>query len=456
MTTIRPGKAATYLLSVGLVCLVSSFSRAAEQELSEEQIQLIIQFVSDPDRETRAIGLQFIREELPGQPATKRFAALLPKLAPDGQAELLEALGDRQDTAARPAVLQMLQSEQEAVRAAALRALGGLGSASDVSLLAQKAAAGSKLERQSARQSLIRLRTREVNESIVSVMAKADPKVRVALFDVLAARNAKEALPSVLKSAEDAEPSVRTAALGALRFLADENHTAALVKILEAAKDDAERRKAELALLAVCSRGREACAGAIIDGLAAADVPSRIVLLRALARAGGPKALAELVARLEDEDEAVGDQSLRMLSSWPDPAAVPHLLEIANRGESLRHRVLAIRGLVRLASPQQDVPADLEVLSEVMNLAKRPQEKRLVLGVLGGVARPQSLALVIPTLDNPALAEEAGLAAVMIAEKMQDGNKEQIRAAMEKVLKCAKSQQIRQRAQKILESLVSF
>jgi HEAT repeat protein len=292
-----------------------------------------------------------------------------------------------------------------------------------------------------------------VNAAILAALDGAEPNVRVALLGVLAARNAKEALPQVLASAGDAEPAVRLAALEALRFLADESNTAAIVKILKAARDDVQGSKAELALLAVCSRGRQKCAEAIIAGLEDADVPSRMALLRALARAGGSQAMETVVGCLNDEDEAVGDEAVRMLSAWPDPSAAGHLREIAKTSESLRHQVLAIRGLVRLASPQEDRPADLALLAEVMGVAKRPEEKRLALGVLGGVATAESLALVVPALDDPAVADEAALAAVMIAETMKERPKEAVQAAMEQVLESVKSRRIGARAQKVLDSL---
>ncbi|MHC4179602.1 MAG: HEAT repeat domain-containing protein, partial [Planctomycetota bacterium] len=379
-------KAALYVALLGFACLAGGSLAPAQEEPDEDTLQFIIDFVKDADRETRSIGLQEIRDGRPaGEAATKRFAALLPELRPEAQAELLEALGDRGDVAARPAVLQMLDDKrQPAVRASALKSLGALGGAGDVPLLAGKAATGSSVEKGAARMSLVRLRGDDVNKAIVSALAEGEPGVRVELLGVLAARGAKETLPTVIASAEDSEASVRLAALSALRMLADESHVPRLVELLKAAQDDQLRRKTELALLAVCSRSGEACADGIAAGLADADVPSRVALLHGLARAGGAKALEEIVARLEDDDPAVRDQAVRMLSIWPNADALEPLRAIASSGDSLRHRVLAIRGLVRLASPQGEKPADLKILAEAMAVAKRTQEKRLVVGALGG------------------------------------------------------------------------
>jgi HEAT repeat protein len=426
---------------------------AAEEEPSDPLVEMVVELLGDADRDMRALGLQQVREEMPGEAATRRFVALLPELAPDGQAALLEALGERGDATARPTVLEMLKAEDEAVRTAALKALGGLGNESDVQLLAQKAGAGSDVEMAASVQSLIRLKGEGVTAAIVSAMKDSDPGVRVALLDVLASRNAREAIPTVLESTKAPDASVRLAALGALRYLADETHIAEVVNTLKETKTATDRGKAELALLVVCSRGREKCVEPIINGMADTDPPTRISLMRGLARAGGPTSLEALVKCLDDDDEPVRDEAVRMLSIWPDSAVAPHLMQFAKTDDNLRYQVLAIRGLVRLASPQEDKPADLKMLAEVMELAKRPQEKRLVLGILGTIAEPGALAIATPAIDDRALADEAALAAVMIAEKIKDGSKDEIRAAMDKVLEHAKNQEIRDRAKKVVDSL---
>jgi len=435
---IEKTRALSYLLLLGAACLAGNSLRAQE-EPADDQVQLIITYASDAERETRMVGLQFIRDDVPGEAATRKFAALLPDLSPEAQVDMLEALADRGDAVARPAVLDMLKSEAETVRTAALRALGPLGAAADVPLLSQKAAGGSDAEKKAARESMVRLHGDDVNAALLAEMEKGEPSVRVGLLAVLAGRNAKESLPVVLKSTEDPEETVRIAALEALRFLADENDTEKLVNTLKGAKDDAESRKAELALLGVCSRGSEACADAIVAGMTGADVRSRTALLHALTRAGGDKALETVVATLNDDDETVRNEAVRMLSSWSDAAAVPHLSAIAKKEENPRYQILAIRGLVRLASPRQDKPADLALLGEAMDLAKRVQDKKLVIGALSGADSPEALDMVMPATDDPALAEEARFAVVLIAGKMKKDDRDTATAALKKMFESAKN-----------------
>jgi len=413
---------------------------------------MIVELVSGSDNDMRLLALQQIREEVPGKDATMRFVELLPELAPDLQIQMIDALGERGDVAARPVILKMLDSKTEAIRAVAARALAGLASPADIPVLAKVAATGSATEKEAARHSLRQLRGNEMNAAMTEALKSADAKPRIELIAALIDRNVAESLPVVLKSADDPDLAVRLAVLGALRAMADENQTAVVVKRLKSAKDKSERKQAALALLATCKRGRTKCVKAVIAGLDGADAATRILLMRALPLAGGPKSLNEIVARLKDDDKGVRVEAVRVLAGWPDRGAIVHLKKLAHDVKNLRNHVLAIRGMVRLASPGKDRAADLITLSEAMKLATRKQEKVLVLGTLGTIPTLKSLALVASGLDQPAIAEDAGFVAVLIAEKINTDNKGQVRAVIQKVAETVQSEKTRDRAKKVLEA----
>ena len=444
-------KAAGWLLIAGLVCPAAGLLTAAEDE--DPVLQMVVDLLGNEDRDMRALGLQQVREELPGKEATKKLVDMLVKLSPEVQPSLIEALGERGDGTALPAILGMLKSEQPAVRTAALVALGGLGTPAEVPMLAKRAATGTDAEKDAARRGLISLRGEGVNEAVVAAMADAGAALKVELIKALALRNATESLPKVLEAAKDADPAVRSAGLEALRFLAGADNAAAIVDVLKAAKEADQIQKAELALLSVANRDRQKTAEAAIAGLADAEPASRVSLLRVLARSGGEKALAAVVEQSKADDESVADEAVRMLSVWPDAGAAPHLLEIAKNSKNTRHQVLAVRGLVNLASPAEGKPADVKLAIEAMKLAKRPAEKRLVIGLLGQTDSADSLAVVAIALDDPALANEAGLAAVMISERTKGDAKRQVGATLKKVSQKVKDEKILQRAADVLKSL---
>lgn len=448
-------------LSIGSALAGLSAGLALAQEKEQEAdagdplVEMVIGLLRDPELEMRALGFQQVREgeEVKGEAATRKFVALLPELPPQSQAGLLEALGERRDPVARPDVLKMLKSEEEIVRAAALKALGFLGTEEDVALLGGKAAEGSAAEKGAARESLVRLQFEGANGALVKALEQGAPPVRVELLAALAARNARSELPAVFACVEDSAPPVRLAALEALRVLADESQAAKLVEILKAAGSDLERRKAELALLSLCSRSGQACLAPILAALAGADGPARMALLRAAARVGGPEALEAIVGQVGHTDQAVSDEAVRLLSIWPDPAALAELKALAGQKDNQRHHVLAIRGMVRLASAVEEKAADLETLAEALELAERPEEKRLVLGALGSAAQAKAATLAAALLDDPLLGEEAAVAVVRVAEKSEGADAQTLRPLLEKVVSQSKSEQLRTRAKKALEAM---
>jgi len=440
---------------VGLAVVVGFCSPlAAGDDASDELVQMVVGLLNESDREMRTLGLQQVRTEAKGTAATRRFAALLPKLPPERQAELIAALGGRGDPAARPAVVEMLGSKEASVRAAAIGALGSLGALSDIALLVRKLAASTDSEKTAALEALTRLSAPGANAAIAEEPKRAKPaEIRAKLLGVLAARNATESIPAILDAAKDAEAEVRLAALSALKTLADPAQTAAIVGLVKAAKDEEEQDRAEAALVAVVGRGGQAGADAVRAGIEGAAPRARVALLRALARAGGPKSLEAIVAATKDQEKTVRDEAVRLLASWPDASAAEPLLAIARQSETLRPHVLAVQGLVRLASPVTGRPANLDVLAEALKIAKRREEKRIVLGVLGSIPTAQSLALILPAMDDPELADEACLAGLLLAENPAGLDKPQRRAAAEKAAAKAKTASIRQRAEKLLKSL---
>ena len=85
--------------------------------------------------------------------------------------------------------------------------------------------------------------------------------------------------------------------------------------------------------------------------------------------------------------------AIRGLADWPDPAAMPDLLAIARTAQSQVHKVLALRGLIRLAAlPKVRPPeATVKLLAEALSLARRAEEKKHGPGRVGRGPHPAGL-----------------------------------------------------------------
>lgn len=445
-TKTAQGLPTALLVAIGIAqCLMTPLCLA-----QDEVVDMVVELLKGADPDMRVLALQQIREELPGEAATKRFVEVLPTLSTDLQVQLIDALGERGDAAARPAILKMLNSDSEPIRDVAARALAGVASPDDIPVLANMAGTGSGPEKTGARRSLRLLRGNKMNTAMTEALKQAPATSRVELISALIDRNVKESAKTVFALANDPNLAVRMAVLDAFAAMADANDTPMVVQRLTSAKDRMEIRKATQALQATCRRARAKSAQAVIAGFQGADPTTRIYLMRALAEARGPKSLNEILARMKDQDKRVQSEAVRILTSWPDRAAAPALEKLALDVKTPRNHVLAIRGLVRLAGPSKKRAADLNAMKHAMKLATRNEEMVLIMGALGTIPTVDSLAMVSPFLDEPALVENAGLAAVLIAEKIGQDKKAQVKAVMQKVLSAVKNDKTRSRAQAVL------
>jgi HEAT repeat protein len=445
---------APIIIAVLITSALTAFS-PREARAADEATDMIVELITGSDDDMRLMAIQQVSEAAPGKDATKRFVALLPKLKPDMQAKMIDALGTRGDATARPAILAMLTSKTPAIRVAAAGALAAMASPDDVPALAKQAAAGSEAEQDAARQCLRKLKGEKMNAAMIKAMKDADPKTKIELINALTDRNVTSASPTIAKGLGDSEQTVRTATLKSLSAMGDETHTTALVKHMKAAKDPKERRRTALTLLAVCRRGKAKCAPAVIAGMKGTDASTCILLMRILTEAGGPEALTEVVARMKDDDKNISATALRTLTGWPDRDAVPHLKTMAGDVTNLRNHILSIRALVRLASANKDRPADLTGLTEAMKLASRTEEKTLILGAMSAIATPEALTITAACLDKPELVEPAAQAAVTISEKIIKTNKAQVQTVLQKILqkiiKTAKNETTLTRAKRLLD-----
>ncbi len=344
--------------------------------------------------------------EMPGGSATRALAAELASLPPEGQLLLLDALTERHDPAAAPAVAKLLGSKDEAVRIAAIRALGVIGDAASVEPLARAAAAAGAVG-QAATDSLNRLKGEGVADAMGKLLDSPDPALRGGILGVLATRADKSMAPVMLKAARDKDEGVRKAAIKGLAVVCGHKELPELVALLLAAKTSSERTGLEKALSSAGQRSDDADArtAPIIAGLARADAAAKICLLSTLGKLGGEKALAAVRAQLDAKDGDVATVAVRALQGWPDATPAPDLLNIIQTTRNNIHKVLAFRGYIRMANMPGVRPAaeTAAMYKQALALATTVAEKKSVLSGLANARSADALKLIEGLLTNDAL-----------------------------------------------------
>jgi type 1 glutamine amidotransferase/HEAT repeat protein len=256
------------------------------------------------------------------------------------QALVLAVLAERKVTAARDAVTGLAGSPDENVRSAAVRALGAVGDAGSVAVLAELG----------AEEALAQLTAPGVDAAILTGIAAGKGVARVAQINAAVARGIPDLTPVLLRAASDADEKVQSAALKVLGRSGDVAAYPQVVKLLGGVNSEQVEgavrqmgrrmtdRKARLAPLLARLQGGEV------------TVQAQAAVLRAVVPLGGEDALVPVRERLASPDAMLRDTAVRALVEWPDLAAVVDLRKVADDpASSVVHRTLAARAVERKA-----------------------------------------------------------------------------------------------------------
>jgi HEAT repeat protein len=418
--------------------LIFAPQAASSARADDDLVQTVSNLVTDQDKDVRAVGLEQVRDEVKGAEATRRFAALLPKLTPAAQVGLLGALAERGDAAARPAVLDLLTDSPAEVRGAAIRALGALGDKDDVPRLTRLL--GEAKSEKDAVAAITGLHGQGVNTALCAEMKNAKPAQRVKLLQLLVARHAIDTLPTLLEMVKDADAGVRVAALEALGQLAGPEEIAKLAHSVLDAKDAAAREEAEKALMLIAQRNPKADQRALplLKVMSGLNENENTALLSALGRIGGKPALKVIEAALADKDPARSAAALRALCNWPDGSIAPRLVEFTLAAQDPAVRKMLLNALIRVA-PLPDKRPDavrLAMLKKAMELASSDEQRAMVLKRAPAIRSLETLRFVVPYLDQPQFTPMACQAVVELAhhKALRQPNKVEFNKVLDKVL----------------------
>ncbi len=407
---------------------------------------------NDPLR--RAVAGEAIRSVKDPKP----YADALDTLPPAAQVIVLNVLGQRGCAAAHGAVVAAAGSRDASVRAAALEALGRIGTVEDVPRLAE-ASARPGPEGDAARAALVRLKAPGTNKAMAAAMSQV-PAAKPALLAALTARWAIEELPAVVRCADDPEPEVRSAAVAALSVMGAQQQAGDLARLLQRTRTPGERTVIADALLAVCGRCGPACTPHVVPLAQCGDSGLRVIALHALGTCGGANALTAVRSALEDREETVQDEAVRTLSSWPnkwpdDSGAREPLLALAKSAKKASHQVLALRGYLQCIQNDKGLGGEQKAaaVSQILPLITRPEEKRLAIAALGSLPCRGALETLTVFAADPAVAEEACSAIVDLAGRndLKDVAKDRLQHALRTAAQKATTDATRKRAEKILK-----
>ena len=272
-----------------------------------------------------------------------------------------------------------------------------------------------------AQEALAALPGQQVDAAVVELLETGQPEQRLVALELIGQRRISSAAPVLLRVAGDPDASVRAAAIKRLGDLAGPAQMPGLVTLLMRPKGPEDLGVIEQALSAAAARADrpDRYAEGLAATMARSEPAQKSALVRVLGAVGGAHALKAVRDAVKDPSAEVRAAAIRTLAAWKTADAVPDLLALARRSSIPAEKTLGLRGYLAWAS-REDLPAGerLSICREAGPLVQTTEEKKLLLSALGSIASPDAVALVAPYLEDAAVKDEAGAAAVSVAQRL--------------------------------------
>jgi len=265
----------------------------------------------------------------------------------------------------------------------------------------------------SAFEALCQLDAKGTDAAIIQALEKNnDDRVAEKLIECLAQRQTRAALPVIIVYAEGPWSRTGKAAIDALAPLVRTEEFGLYARLILEAKEPKKMAALEKSAALACQYQPEAnaCSLQMIEASKGATGEAECSILRALGSMGGPAAHELLTESLDSPNPQIVDAAIRGLANWPTLDAADQLLELATTAQSETHRVLALRGYIRLAGIEGDPAKCLEMCQKAAAIADQPAELIAIIGCVKRFRNEQVLEFLAQQLDNPEVFTEAAWA----------------------------------------------
>lgn len=391
----------------GLSILVDNFGY--------EVIDLLLAGVDNPDKKYRdAILYQAL--SIKDIAAVRKWMDKAKSANPETSADIIVMLGRMGNPVVLPLLREAAGSENPVIRTAALQSLVVMKGKSVLPMVLEdmKKATGTELDAcQLMLHTIVGIKEIElVSASIDDVPPTAKP----ALIELIGARKATCQFEKILKLTADSDPAVSAAAYKVLPMVTTAANTPALIELLETTKTPAAIANVQDAIVATSATIEKPAdrTKALIDAYQTRKA-LREKLLGVLPRIGGDDALKLISTEFKTQKGTAKDQAFTALTKWKDYHACDQLFAIAKAGPE-KYKAEAFSAYVnKISRSRINADQKLLLLRKGMDLAKTPDQKKMVIQGLGGNRTFLTLVFVSKYLDDKDIQNAASRVAMGIA-----------------------------------------
>ncbi|SHM78673.1 HEAT repeat [Cyclobacterium lianum] len=339
----------------------------------------------------------------------------LEKGSPEVKAAIIRRMGEVKDNSIAGAIVPYLQSEDEAVRMAAIPAVVNAGESLALENLLDKLPSASESETEAIVKALKSMDGDNVTAAYASRIPDASPENKVLLLKLLASRAAEDQVDVVLNAARSNSPEVKEAAMTALSSISTASDLDQLVSLLKETTDPANLEKIQDAIIVANAQKDDVLtetnwAMELLPELAG---DKQMYLYKVLAKTGGNLALEKLQDIYENGNTAQRQAVVSALNQADDAKATGPLLHIARNSNNRAQIEAALMGYIRLvASVNSPDTQKVLMLRNSLNLAEEGETIKAALEQIGNYPTFQAL-LVAAAYQEKAAYQQSAARAVM-------------------------------------------
>ena len=380
-----------------------------------EALDMLIAAVDSPDPKYRAGALRHALA-IKDIAAVRKWMDKAKTAQPEVAAEILTMLSQIGDPLAEPLFRESAGSENPVLRTAALQALVAMEGKSVLPMVLEdlKKASGAELD---ACQSMLNtiVGIKEI-ETVAAAIDEVPPTAKPVLINLIGARKATGQFDRILKLTGDADPAVSAAAYKVLPMVSAAPNTPALISLLETTKNPVAIANVQDAFVATSLTVENPAnrTKALIEAYQTKKALKEKLLV-VFPRIGGDEALKLVTTEFNTQKGASKDQAFAAFIKWKDYRACDQLYAIASAGPE-KYKADAFSAYVTKISKSRINPDQkLLLLRKVMDLAKTPDQKKMVIQGLDGNRTFLTLVFVAKYLDDSDIQNTASRVAMGIA-----------------------------------------
>lgn len=418
---------------------------------SEAAMQIILSVLRSDDALLKPTAIAAI-ENLPlkfdSQPFLELFTGNL--LSADDKSLLIRSIAARPDTYAQRIVALGLANPDPLIRRAAIESASQAVTSSAVLKGLVQALVESPDDQAAVAQALLRLPKDDlVDMGLIQLLQEflgAEPlrgngpeaqAAKVTLIDALGKRGNPLASAALLLQSSSTDPATLKSSYLALIRTATAADLPRLTTTLLAIGDDTLRRSCAVYLAQFIQRmeDQNSAVGVLSETLLKGNLTpaQKATLVTLLSACPTPESLDRIVGLQNESLPALKDAVVSALASWPDSTVWKPLLNVFEASDTPAHRSQALRALLEIQMEENPkATADLALrYAALLKAANSNEEKKMILAALSQAAHPDTLALALSQLDNPAVAADARSAAERIAASLKTTHPEEAGKALE-------------------------